>query len=200
MGPTHESGIPGLRVQPGEHICAIYRNREERDDVMLPFLREGLRSGDKCICLVRSTPSSDVLADLCDACEVDDCVASGQLEVLSSREADRRPDPFSTNEMLARWETSVGAAMKSGRFSFARLTGEMPPPANDLVDREQLFRSESELERFASRYPQIVLSLYDLNDFGGGIVIDLLKTHPKVLLANQVLESLHWVSPDELPL
>jgi hypothetical protein len=30
--------------------------------------------------------------------------------------------------------------------------------------------------------PQTVLGLYGLNDFGGGIVVDMLETHPRLML------------------
>ena len=40
--------------------------------------------------------------------------------------------------------------------------------------------------------------LYDLDVFGGGILVDLLKTHPKLLLGGMLLENpRHALSPDE---
>lgn len=33
-------GIAGVKIGPGDHICALYRHRHERDDVLMPFLRE----------------------------------------------------------------------------------------------------------------------------------------------------------------
>jgi len=45
-------GIPGLNLAPGDHICALYMGAAERDAILLPYLQAGLRSGDKCICVV----------------------------------------------------------------------------------------------------------------------------------------------------
>ena len=46
-------GIPGVEdLHPGTHLCALYSGPEERDHLLLPFLREGMRDGDKCLCLV----------------------------------------------------------------------------------------------------------------------------------------------------
>jgi hypothetical protein len=39
--------------------------------------------------------------------------------------------------------------------------------------------------------------LYDLREFGGGLLMELLKTHPKVLLGGLVFENPHYLSPDE---
>jgi hypothetical protein len=43
----------------------------------------------------------------------------------------------------------------------------------------------------------MILCLYDLDLFGGGLVVDLLKTHPKIVLGGMVLENPHFMSPDE---
>jgi hypothetical protein len=56
---------------------------------------------------------------------------------------------------------------------------------------------ESEVNRFVPKYPQVILCLYDLREFGGGLLMDLLKTHPKVLLGGFVLDNPHYLSPDE---
>lgn len=46
MTESVKLGIPGLSVHPGTHLCGFFRGRGEPDDMMFPFLREGLRSGD----------------------------------------------------------------------------------------------------------------------------------------------------------
>src|SRR4029453_5646154 len=46
-------GIPGVGVvRPGTHFCALYSGPAERDRLLFPFLDEGLRHGDKCLCLI----------------------------------------------------------------------------------------------------------------------------------------------------
>ena len=46
-------GIPGVGVvSPGTHFCALYSGPVERDRMLYPFLDEGLRQGDKCLCLI----------------------------------------------------------------------------------------------------------------------------------------------------
>jgi hypothetical protein len=37
-------GLNGLSIPPGTHICAFFRGIAERDEVLLPFLIEGLPS------------------------------------------------------------------------------------------------------------------------------------------------------------
>ena len=60
------------------------------------------------------------------------------------------------------------------------------------------FRYEAAVNAFAPRYPQAYLCLYDLALFGGGILVDLLRTHPKLLMGGLVLENPHYRPPDDL--
>jgi hypothetical protein len=62
---------------------------------------------------------------------------------------------------------------------------------------DALIRYESELNRFTARHPQAVLCMYDLNQYNESIVIDLLKTHPLVLLSGMALENPYFLTPDE---
>ena len=48
---------------------------------------------------------------------------------------------------------------------------------------------------FATRYPQIWMCFYDLERFSGEIIVDVLKTHPKVLINNMVVENPYYVEP-----
>jgi hypothetical protein len=48
------------------------------------------------------------------------------------------------------------------------------------------------------RYPQVLLCLYDLDRFSRDLLVDILKTHPMVLMGSTVLEHLYYLHPDEL--
>jgi DcmR-like sensory protein len=74
-----------LDIKPGYHICALYMGSRERDTVLLPFVKDGLTHGDKCVCIVDSTPPADLLANLGDRGEIEHPVASHQLEVKTAR-------------------------------------------------------------------------------------------------------------------
>jgi hypothetical protein len=43
----------------------------------------------------------------------------------------------------------------------------------------------------------VVVCLYDLREFGGGLLMELLETHPKALLRGPVFENPQYLSPDE---
>jgi hypothetical protein len=44
----------------------------------------------------------------------------------------------------------------------------------------------------------VILCLYDLERFGGGIVVDLLKAHSRVLVGGAIVENPYCMTPDEV--
>ena len=201
-------GLNGLSIPPGTHICAFFRGIPERDEILIPFLTEGLRAGHKCQCLIDDgLMSSEVLGyewtkpvRLLAEGKVGELGASAathQLEIQSTKSAYLRQGSFSTKDMLAFWDESVGAALNEQGFPFVRSTGETTWTLQELPDSREFLTYEAELNRFLPRYPQVMMCLYDLDRFAGQVLVDILKTHPKVLMGSTVLDNLYYLEPDE---
>jgi hypothetical protein len=185
-------GLPGIDCAVGDHICAFYRGDRERDEILLPYLQAGLVAGDKCTCVVDAEPEA-VVASLGAA----ESVSSHQLDVQRSSDTYLLDGHFSTQRMIEFWDTAVAEAVSGGGFQFARSVGEMTWSLRDLPGVDELAAYESELNNFLPRYPQVILCMYDIDQFGGGIVVDMIKTHPKVLMGSVVLESPFYLTPEE---
>ena len=98
--------------------------------------------------------------------------------------------------MLAFWTENIAKAEIEG-YSFCRLVGEMTWALRDAPGVEHLVGYESELNRVTSSYPVIVLCLYDLDLFSGEVVVNIVKTHPQVLVQGILVENPYYVGPDE---
>jgi hypothetical protein len=48
-----------------------------------------------------------------------------------------------------------------------------------------------------SDFPQVNLCLYDLTRCSGELIMDVLKTHPKVLLGGMIIDNPYYLEPDE---
>ncbi|MGZ6896273.1 MAG: MEDS domain-containing protein, partial [Acidimicrobiia bacterium] len=120
---TIQIGIPGFEVEPGDHICAFYLGKQERDDVLLPFLRTGLHAGEKCLCIVDTTEPEDVLSSIGNELDVEGFIDSQQLEVRTPAAAYLRSGGFSMDEMLGFLRGTVARAIADG-YGFVRVTGE----------------------------------------------------------------------------
>jgi hypothetical protein len=188
MTESIDLGFDGLSIPPGTHICALFRGIPERDQIMMPFLMEGLRAGDKCTCIIDDGVDGVRLALGPDA---------GRIDIRSSKETYLRQGTFSTEAMLDFWDDSVGAALAKDGYPFVRSAGETTWTLKELPGLNDFLTYEAELNRFLPRYPQVIMCLYDLDRFHGQVLVDVLKTHPMVLIGGTVLENLHYVEPDE---
>jgi hypothetical protein len=191
--------VLGLRLSVGDHICGFYRKPSERDDILIPFLVDGLKAGSKCTCVVDSCTPGDVLAKMSERIEVDPYVSVCQLEVLDAAGTYLAGGGFLPERMLSFWEGKArqGPAPAGSGFGFARNIGDMswahrsPRAVDDLVGYE------SELNRIMSSFPQVNLCLYDLTRCSGDLIMDVLKTHPKALLGGMVIDNPYYLEPDE---
>jgi hypothetical protein len=186
-------GFGNVELAAGDHLCGFYQGRRERDKIVAGFLSEGLRSGNKCICVLDDGSPDQISAMLGD--EQASYLGTGQLEIYSPETSYLRDGSFWKEDMRGFWEERIGGAF--AEFSFARAVGEMSWALRQVPGVENLIVYEAEQNEFRHRYPQILLCLYDLDQFSGDIIIDVLKTHPKVLLDDMVIENPYYVPPDE---
>ena len=187
-----------IAPQPGDHLCGFYYGDDERDALLLPFLRGGLQSGDKVLAVLDSTPVDRVVAEVTTGMDADALLASGQLELYGSTQTYLRGGSFDPDRMIAFWEQMAVDNSAAESFGFARVVGEMSWLERAPAPREDVLKYESWADGFATRFEHAILCLYDLRRLGSGILLDLMRTHPKLLLGGLVLENPHHVATDQL--
>jgi MEDS: MEthanogen/methylotroph, DcmR Sensory domain len=111
-------GIPGLSVPQGTHLCGFFRGREERGDIVFPFVREALRCGDKCLCAYEATDPAALHAEV--SAEVEVTPAGDQLDLVPARDIYLGRGEFSVANMLNYWDSWAATSLAGGEFSFAR--------------------------------------------------------------------------------
>jgi hypothetical protein len=188
--------VLGLQLSVGDHICGFYRQPAERDDILIPFLVDGLRAGDKCTCVVDSCTPDDVLASMSTHLEVDPYVSVCQLEVLDSYATYLADGGFLPARMLEFWAGKARQSPFAGT-GVARNIGDMSWAHRSQGAVAELIGYESELNRIMADVPQVNLCLYDLTRCSGDLIMDVLKTHPKALLGGMVIDNPYYLEPDE---
>ena len=188
--PTQiESGLQGVPLSYGDHVCAFYHGPAQRDEIMLPFLRAGMVAGEPCIAIVDGVPPEEVRRAV-------DCTRAGApFDVLTPYEAYLVDGRFDTDRMLEFWQARVSAALAPG-VPGVRAVGEMTWSLRDAPGCDQLVSYEARLNEFLPLYPQVILCLYDLERFSGAAIIGMLSTHPLVLLNGTVRINPYYVPPD----
>lgn len=189
------SGIDEVGLLPGSHVCAFYRGDSDRDRLLSGYFGAGLSAGDKCVCVVDSRNTAEWLRALPRSCGSHG-PSDGQLDIHLPESSYLERGRFTTGDMLKFWTDSILRAADDG-YSFCRLAGEMTWALRDVPGVEHLIGYESELNRVTAGCPVTVLCLYDLDRFSGEVVVNVVMTHPQVLVQGILIENPYYVEPDD---
>jgi signal transduction histidine kinase len=188
------AGGLGLR----EHHCLIYEREEEKFAAALPYLRAGLKRGERCLYVADEDSRAAVLDALNRAgTEVDRYLRTGALIIASSQETyfeNGRFDPDLWLRFLSQATRDEGA----GEFSGLRtILGEMSWVLEGDVSPDTLIDYEARLNRFVRDHDVRVLCQYNRNRFSPELILSVLRTHPVVVYGGIVSENPYYVPPDE---
>jgi hypothetical protein len=183
-------------VPAGSHICVFYSDPATRDEVVMPFLAQGLRTGEKCVCVLASLGPEEVLARLGHHVDLDLSVERGQLKLATPADAYLPTGKFVPDDMFSFWKETAMAA-EAADYGIARAVGEMPREL-DADGRRQFIRYEARLTELITDLPALILCLYDLRLSGGEVLMDVLRTHPMVVVDGMIHDNPYYVPPDTL--
>jgi len=189
-------GIPGVEdVHPGTHLCALYSGPEERDRLLVPFLQEGMREGNKCLCLVDDVPPQTVRHQVEGPGTTTQAHGADQLNIDVASSVYLESGEFSVEHMTSFLATRVSEATED--FPLLRAAGEMSWVLPMPVGADDFFVYESAVNDVVTDAPAVFMCLYDLERFSAQMLVDVLHTHPQVLLDNSVIENPHYLKPSE---
>src|SRR6202167_6548295 len=100
---TSDSSVQcaGSSLGRHRHICAFFNDLDEQHRVLRSFIKEGFEQGDKAFHIVDPELREDHLKRLADAgIDVDEAIATGQLEVRRWEDAYLRADCLDQDGML----------------------------------------------------------------------------------------------------
>jgi len=186
-------------VPSGTHVCAFYSGPAGRDEVVMRFLAEGIRAGDKTICVLESLGAADIVARLGREVDLGRSVETGQLELATPADAYLRTGTFAPDDMLSYWEQAITEARGPGGTGMLRAAGEMPSALNHPEGRMEFFRYEARVTSFVADLPAVLFCLYDLQRFGAEVLVDSLRTHPLVVVDGGVHDNPYYIEPGAFP-
>lgn len=191
------SGPPGVGLSSGDHICAFHFGPAERDLLLRLYLHAGMVAGDKCVCIVDEADPGRVFQDVQDVVGRDPNLVRDQLTLTDADHSYLRAGGFTTQRMIEFLDAALSDALRDGHYPHARVVGEMSWILRHPALVPELFAYESEVNRFSPRYPQVLMCLYDLERIGTSLLVDILRTHPKLLLGGLLIDNPNYLTPDE---
>jgi hypothetical protein len=165
--------------------------------VLLPFIKEGLEQGEKAIHVVNPQQRDEHQRRLASA-GIDSSAAeqAGQLEIKINTEAYLRDGEFDQDHMLETFE-QLASGNAPGGFPLSRIVCRMDWVVGDKSRLENVIEFESRVNDVWSRHDDAVICTYHLFQFRGDAIIDILRTHPLVIIGGILQQNPFFTPPHE---
>jgi len=197
MANDHSLQCSGGVLGRHRHICAFFNSTDEEHRVLRSFLKDGFDQGERAFHIVDPELREDHLKRLAEAgIDVQKGMDSGQLEVLPWQDAYLREGKFDQNAMLALMEEVLRSGAAIG-YPLTRLLAHMEWALLDKADVNDLLEYETRLNHMLPKYNDPVICTYDLSKFGASLAMDIMRTHPVVIIGGVLQENPFFVPPDQ---
>lgn len=190
--------LAGSVLKHSCHACAFFHTKEEEYRVLLPFIMEGFERGDRNFHIVQPERRAAHLERLRQAgVDIEAAQAQGQLEVLTWDDTYLKDGRFDQDLMIATLLKMIAPGnTPPGKISrnFANMEWALAdrPGAHDLVEYE------TRLNRALPEQHDPVVCTYDLSQFDASVVIDILRTHPMVIIGGILQENPFFVPAEQM--
>lgn len=187
----------GSELREGRHVCAFFHSDEESDRVLLPFIKDGFERGEKAVHIVNPERYDDHVAKLAAlGIDADATRRAGQLELRTNVETYLSDGRFDPDRMLASFEALADDRARSP-YPSSRIVCHMDWACAETVQAEELIAFESRVNAVWRRHDDAVICVYDLAKFGGETVLDLVRTHPLVIVGGILQQNPFYAPPEE---
>jgi len=196
----HSVQFAGGALGRERHICAFFNSIDEQHRVLRSFIKEGFDRGEKVFHIVDPEMREAHLKRLAEAgIDVARAMGSGQLEVRVWQDCQYRGDRFDQDAMLALIEEVLQSGAAAG-YPLTRFLGQMEWALLDKpgLDDLSFVEFETRVNYVSPKYDDPLICAYDLSKFSASMMIDVMRTHPVVLIGGVLQENPFFVPPDQL--
>jgi hypothetical protein len=187
----------GASLRSYRHVCAFFHTREEEYRSFLPFIRDGIERGQRVVHVLDPEDHERHLGRLRDAgLDVERARGTHQLDVRDASDTYMPDGRFDKERMLGVIQDGLRLGLELG-FPLTRLVAHAEcvmadfPHANDWVEYE------ARLNYVLPRYRDVVICTYDTDKLGAAIAMDILRTHPLLIIGGLLQENPYYAPPDD---
>jgi transcriptional repressor of dcmA and dcmR len=170
--PVATVALGGVSIPARGHFAPIYSTDEGALRLTVPFLADGLRSGQTAFLAATGAILERYSAALGGepGVDVEAAKKSGQLVIVTWRGA-------TAEDVIAGWEKLFAKALVA-RPTMLRVAGDMANEREMFPSEGEMMAYEEAYDRMARRYPLVTLCAYDARQFDGQTILRMLKAHP----------------------
>jgi hypothetical protein len=188
----------GASIGAHRHICAFFNGLDEEYRVLGSFYKDGFDRGEKATHIVEAANREEYLQRLAEAgVDVRGMMEAGQLEVLPWTDMYVRDHRFDQDAMLASVEKIIQSGTGAG-YARTKLVGHhMDWLFRDEPAVKNLVEYEARLNGLLAKYDDPVVCNYDASKFGASVALDIMRTHPLVIIGGILRENPFFIPPEQ---
>jgi hypothetical protein len=196
--PQHPVELAGVNLAGQNHVCAFFNTMDEEHRVLRSFYKGGFDRGEKATHIVAAENREAYLKRLAEAgMNVQELMDTGRLELVPWTDMYVRDHRFDQDAMLASVEKLIQSGAAAG-YTRTRLVGHHmdwlfleKPAVNSLVEYE------ARLNHILSKYNDPVICNYDSSKFSASVAMDIMRTHPLVIIGGLLRDNPFFVPPEQ---
>ncbi|MFC5513358.1 MEDS domain-containing protein [Massilia jejuensis] len=190
--------LAGSALTRSCHACAFFHTKEEEYQVLLPFIMEGFERGDRAFHIVGPGHRAEHLARLArEGVDTGAAEAQGTLEVLNWRETYLKDGRFDQDLMIETLLKMIDPDnAPPGKMS--RNIANMEWALEDRSGMHDVVEYEARLNQALPAQHDPVVCTYDLSQFDASVVIDIMRTHPMVIIGGILQENPFFVPSGQM--
>ncbi|MGA7460336.1 MAG: MEDS domain-containing protein, partial [Candidatus Korobacteraceae bacterium] len=172
----------GSLLDETRRVCAFFHSDDDEYRTLLPFIKDGFHCGHKAIHVVNPDQREKHSQRLADA-GIDPVATqqSGQLELRVNTDVYLPDGRFDPDRMIAVFE-GLASGSTTGGFPLSRICCRMDWAIEDRSRVDDVIEFESRVNEVWRHHDDAVICTYHLGQFGGDAVIDIMRTHPMVVI------------------
>lgn len=192
----HPATVCGHPLTHSAHICAFFDSARQEYDCLVPYFAEGLARREQVVTIRDAGTCAEHVQRLREsgAIPVDDAIRHNRLRVVASEETYLKDGVFEVDRMYRMIKDTLEEAGRQG-FSRVRTCGDMSWALRDMPGTEELMQYESRVNQLIGEHDCTLMCTYDVNRFSGRAIMDVLATHPLVLLGDRIYENPYYEDP-----
>ena len=187
----------GSMLREHRHVCAFFSSATEEYDTLLPFVCDGFNCGHRAFHVLPDQHKDDHLERLRNAgIDVEKATESRQLEVALPEDTYLKTGRFNKDRMLV----LIQEALKSGAslgFPLTRMIAHAEAAVDDWKSSNEWVEYEMRLNSVLPNYDDPVICTFDANLLTVPHAIDILRTHPMVIIGGVLVENSFFTRPQD---
>jgi signal transduction histidine kinase len=180
------------RLGHGDHSCLLYDTPDEQQAAVIPFFKEGLLRGERCLYIADDRSVEQVKGFLASAgVDVAAEISRGAFSILTKRETYLKGGAFDPGAMISVLGETLEKTLAQG-FIGLRGSGEMTWALGPEEGCSRVIEYEARLNDFFPGKPFLAICQYNRPRFPARTTLDVLRTHHYAVIGGAVCPNLYF--------